>query len=73
MRTTICAALLAIAFTPDLTAQPGQADLIAERAKKLAKPVFQKADWIFDYDQARAEAKKQQKLLFTYFTRSFAY
>ena len=50
-----------------------QDDLIAERDKKLAKTVFQKANWIFDYDEARAEAKKQGKFLFTYFSRSYAY
>ncbi len=56
-------------------ALPGQSqdDLIAERAKKLAKPLFKEANWIFDYDEARAEAKKQDKLLFTYFTRSYSY
>ena len=31
-----------------------QEKLIAERAKKLAKPVFKLADWLFDYDAARA-------------------
>ena len=50
-----------------------QEHFITERAKKLAKPLFQKANWIFDYDKAREEAKKQGKLLFTYFTRSYAY
>ncbi len=62
----------ALALTAGLSAQ-SQDDLIAERAKKLAKPIFKEANWIFDYDQARAEAKKQGKLLFTYFTRSYAY
>lgn len=56
-----------------LPAQKSQDDLIAERDKKLAKPVFQKANWILDYDEARAEAKKQGKFLFTYFSRSYAY
>jgi hypothetical protein len=56
-----------------LPAQKSQDDLIAEREKKLAKPVFQKANWILDYDEARAEAKKQGKFLFTYFSRSYAY
>ncbi len=56
-----------------LPAQMSQDELIAEREKKLAKPVFKKASWIFDYDEARAEAKKQGKLIFTYFTRSYAY
>ena len=72
---TLSGALIAgISFlAAALPAQNSQDDLIAERDKKLAKPVFQKANWIFDYDQARAEAKKQGKFLFTYFSRSYAY
>lgn len=72
---TLSGALIAgISFlAAALPAQNSQDDLIAEREKKLAKPVFQKANWIFDYDQARAEAKKQGKFLFTYFSRSYAY
>ena len=53
--------------------QKSQEELIVEREKKLAKPVFHEANWLFDYDQARAEARKQGKLLFTYFTRSYSY
>jgi len=34
--------------------------------------VFQKAPWVMDYDKAREQAKKDGKLLFTYFTRSYA-
>ena len=58
-----------------LTAQnqpPSQEQLVKLRTEKLAKEVFKKADWVMDYDKARAEAKKSGKLLFTYFTRSYA-
>ncbi|MBL8724049.1 MAG: hypothetical protein JNK49_08380 [Planctomycetes bacterium] len=51
---------------------PSQAELVELRTKKLAKPVFQKAPWVMDYDQARQQAKQEGKLLFTYFTRSYA-
>jgi hypothetical protein len=56
-------------------ALPGQsqAELIAGRADKHARPVFKKANWFFDYDDARAEARRQGKLLFTYFTRSYVF
>ncbi len=63
----------ALALTAGLPAQLSQEELIAERQNKLAKPVFQRANWIFDYDEARAEAKKQGKFLFTDFSRSYAY
>ena len=70
------AILGSLAILPALPAQrsmPSQDELIVEREKKLAKPVFKHANWLFDYDEAREEAKKQGKLLFTYFTRSYAY
>ncbi len=75
MKATTLAGALIVGTSVLAAALPGQsqADLIAERAKKLAKPLFKKANWIFDYDEARAEAKKQGKLLFTYFTRSYSY
>ncbi len=38
----------------------------------MALEVFQKANWIFDYEAARAEAKKSGKPIFAYFTRSYA-
>jgi len=43
------------------------------RTEKMAKEVFTKAAWTFDYDQARAEAKKSGKPIFAYFTRSYAH
>ncbi|MBL8695539.1 MAG: hypothetical protein JNJ88_15715 [Planctomycetes bacterium] len=50
-----------------------QEKMKAEYEKKLAKPFLKKAGWLTDYDKARAEAKKSGKLIFIYFTRSFAY
>ncbi len=41
------------------------------RAEKLAKEFLKKADWYLDFDEARAEAKKQGKWIFTYFSRTF--
>ena len=76
LKTTWAGAVIvgALALTPALPAQTkSQDELITERENKLAKPVFHEANWIFDYDEARAEAKKQGKLLFTYFTRSYSY
>ncbi len=50
-----------------------QEKLIAKRDAKLAKPVFAQADWQLDYDAVREEANRSGKLIFAYFTRSFAY
>ena len=53
--------------------EPSQDELKQKRADKLAKPVFQKAPWLFDYDAAKAQAKKEGKLVLAYFTRSYAH
>ncbi len=67
------AALLASLLPAQNRSQPSQEDLKKLRTEKLAKPVFQKATWVTDYDKARAQAKKENKLLFAYFTRSYAH
>ncbi len=54
------------------TQPPVQDEVKKLRAEKLAKPVFKQAAWRTDYDQARAEAKKDGKLILVYFTRSYA-
>jgi len=40
--------------------------------EKLAKPFLKNATWIMDFDKAKEEAKKSKKLIFAYFTRSYA-
>ena len=46
--------------------------MVEKRDAKLKAKFIQNADWITDYDKARADAKKNGKLIFGYFTRSFA-
>ncbi|MDO8348702.1 MAG: hypothetical protein Q7T30_00580 [Planctomycetota bacterium] len=53
--------------------QKSQEELIKLRDEKLALPVFTKADWTFDYDKARERAAKEGKLIFAYFSRSYAH
>ena len=65
----VCALLAAL--LPAQNAK-SQEQLIALRKEKLAKEVFQKAPWRFDFDAARKEAKESGKPLFVYFTRSYA-
>ncbi len=52
---------------------PSQKELEEKRDQKLAKGFLKKARWITDYDKARAQAQKSGKLIFAYFTRSYAY
>ena len=54
------------------SAQESEESLAAKRDKKLKAAFLSKAPWITDYDKAREEAKKSGKLIFTYFTRSYA-
>ncbi|MBL8754611.1 MAG: hypothetical protein JNK15_15005 [Planctomycetes bacterium] len=66
------AALLVSLLPAQNRQQPSQEDLKAKRTEKLAKEVFKKAPWVADYDKAREQAKKENKLMFAYFTRSYA-
>lgn len=71
---TVMALALSLVALPSLlpAQQKSQEELAKLRDEKMALEVFQKADWIFDYDKARAAAKDQQKPIFAYFTRSYA-
>jgi len=49
-----------------------RADPLEDRYQaKLAKPFAKNAAWVTDYDAARAAAKKSNRVLFAYFTRSY--
>jgi ABC-type sugar transport system substrate-binding protein len=71
-RLALAAAALLAAAAPPAAAQ-SQEDLVKKRDEKLATPFLKKAPWITDYTQARAASKKAGKLIFAYFTRSYAY
>ncbi|MEZ6188839.1 MAG: thioredoxin family protein [Planctomycetota bacterium] len=47
-------------------------DLEAKLKEKLAHPWIQEQGWITDYDEAMAQAKESGKLIFGYFSRSYA-
>ena len=47
-------------------------DLEASLQEKLSKDFVQNAAWVQDFDQAKAMAAKEGKLIFGYFTRSYA-
>jgi len=53
-------------------AAAAQDDLQAKLDEKLQKEFVKKADWVLDYDEALAKAKETHKLIFAYFTRSYA-
>jgi hypothetical protein len=66
------AALLASLLPAQNPSEKTPEELKQARAEKLAKPVFQKAAWISDYDKAREQAKKDGKLILAYFTRTYS-
>ncbi len=43
-----------------------------KRDQKMAEPWVAHGGWITDYDAARAKAKEEGKILFAYFSRSYA-
>jgi hypothetical protein len=67
------AALLASLLPAQAPPAKSQEELTKLRAEKLAKEVFTKAPWSTDYDKVREQAKKESKLIFGYFTRSYAH
>lgn len=66
-------AALFAAIPGALWAQQSQEDLIKKRDKKLSEEWLKNADWVTDYTKAREAAKKANKLIFAYFTRSYAF
>lgn len=71
IQTLTLATAVALGTASSLSCQD-QEQLIRSREQKLAARFLEKADWITDYDQARAEAAKTGKLIFAYFGRSYA-
>lgn len=52
--------------------QYDQDQMKANLEAKLAKSFIPAGGWITDYDVARARAAKENKVIFAYFTRSYA-
>ena len=45
---------------------------VTKYQKKLKSAFIKKAPWVLDYDAAKKKAKDSGKVLFAYFSRSFA-
>ena len=69
---TLLISLLSVAIAAPLAGQDNQPALIAKRAKKLNSAFLEKNAWFTDFDKARAEAKKTNRTMFAYFTRSYS-
>lgn len=65
--------LVRACFLIALLSAPAFAQTNEERlAEKMAKPFVKNAAWETDYDKAREKAAADGKLIFAYFTRSYA-
>jgi len=72
MKTTLFAPLLALGALAG-TAVAQEADTMqAKYEKKLQKDFVSYGGWITDYDVARETAKKEGKVIFAYFSRSYS-
>ena len=49
-----------------------QGDMKRKYEAKLKEPFIEYGGWLTDYDQARERAKAEGKVLFVYFSRSYA-
>ena len=70
--TPILSLALVAGLASSASAQSSQEDLVAKREAKLAADWIKLADWVLDYDEARAKAKDSGKPIFAYFTRSYS-
>ncbi len=69
----VAAVLAGAGFSQSATEQAAkQAELQAKYDKKITKEFISYGHWMLDYDKARAKAKAEGKLLFTYFSRSYS-
>lgn len=73
MKSTLLTPLLALgALAGGAAAQVDQAELQERYEKKLQKEFVSYGGWITDYDEARELARKEGKMIFAYFSRSYA-
>ena len=62
------AGLACFASAPSAQAQ----DMQAKYEAKIAENWVSSGNWVLDFDKAKEQAKKEGKVIFAYFTRSYA-
>lgn len=71
--TSVSALALALAMAATASAQqPSQAELQEKLEAELKEPFLQNAPWVLDYAEAMQKAKAENKVIFAYFTRTYA-
>ncbi len=66
------AAFLALLVAASTARAQDQEQMKKNLEHKLEQEFLKNASWITDFDKAKEEAKKTKKLIFAYFTRSYA-
>jgi len=66
-----CSLSLALTILLSSTAF-AQGDMEQKLQEKLQKPFVKNAAWHLDFDAAKKQAKESGKIIFAYFTRSYA-
>ena len=66
------AAFLALLVAASPARAQDQEQMKKNLEHKLEQEFLKNASWITDFDKAKEEAKKTKKLIFAYFTRSYA-
>lgn len=69
---TLLAGLIAGMLVAASTASAQDDAMRAKKASKLAEAWLKNGQWTHDYDEALSQAKTSGKLIFAYFTRSYA-
>lgn len=64
--------LMPALLTPALMAQGSQEELKEKYENKIAEKWVSHGGWILDLDKAKEIAKKENKAIFAYFSRSYS-
>ena len=73
--TTSVGVLIACGLATHLHSQarvPSDAQLVIRKEQKLAEAWLKNANWTLSFADAKARAQREGKLIFGYFTRSYA-
>jgi hypothetical protein len=66
----LAAAVAGLLFTVPIQAQ--EDDMQARFEAKVSEDWVSSGNWVLDFDEAKARAKAENKIIFAYFTRSYA-
>ena len=67
-RRLLAATLVAVGVVSSVARGEGQEEKLRS---KLAQPFVSNVEWVTDYEEAIGRAKREGKLVFAYFTRSY--